>query len=274
MVSAARASPRMMRSRLEMNAHRSRSTPASSSAQLLASCRMELAPQRKSRSAASCRRAVSRAFRLNSSRAFASGSRRRRPPCAGSGGRARGCNAVVGSWCILRQNVGQKPGLLGRDCGQKELRARAATMSSETPPSRSRGVRSSRYTGNGPAGKHLPHRQRNAGVDRYGPFPQHSSKAAGPRPEAVDQKAPEQAETRSGGDALPEHEGRSEQPRHRRPDAEDGPASRRDDDGGCAAAPARSLIAEAPASVSSCRLSSRVRQRSGPRAAGSCCRGG
>ena len=75
MVSAASASPRRMRSCLAAKAHRSRSTPASSSAQLLASSSTQLAPQRKSSSAASCRRAVSRALRLNSSRAFASGSR-------------------------------------------------------------------------------------------------------------------------------------------------------------------------------------------------------
>ena len=57
------------------------------------------------------------------------------------------------------------------------------------------------------------------------------------------------------------HEGRSEQPRHRRPDAEDGPASRRDDDGGAPQLLLRHLPLRPQASVSSCRLSSRVRQR-------------
>ena len=145
--------------------------------------------------------------------------------------------------------------------GRKSFAPGAATMSSETPPSRSRGVRSSRTLVTARRGKHLTHRQRNAGVDRYGPFPQHGGEAAGPRPEAVDQEAPEQAETRPGGDALPEHEGRSEQPRHRRPDAEDGPASGRDDDGGAPQLLLRHLPLRPQASVSSCRLSSRVRQR-------------
>ena len=87
--------------------------------------------------------------------------------------------------------MGQKPGLLGRDGGQKELRARGCHDEQRDASQPQQGCPEQPDTGNGPAGKHLPHRQRNAGVDRYGPFPQHSSKAAGPRPEAVDQKAPE-----------------------------------------------------------------------------------
>ena len=157
--------------------------------------------------------------------------------------------------------MGQKPGLLGRDGGQKELRARGCHDEQRDASQPQQGCPEQPDTGNGPAGKHLPHRQRNAGVDRYGPFPQHSSKAAGPRPEAVDQKAPEQAETRPSDNALPEHERRSEQPRHRRPDAEDGPASGRDDDGGAPQLLLRHLSLRPQASVSSCRLSSRVRQR-------------
>ena len=176
MVSAARVSPRMMRSCLEMNAHRSRSTPVSSSAQLLASSRMELAPQRKSRSAASCRRAVSRAFRLNSSRAFASGSRQTTTALRRKRRAARDGNAVVGSWCILRQNVGQKPGLLGRDGGQKELRARGRHDEQRDAAQPQQGRPEQPDAGNGPAGKHLPHRQRNAGVDCYGPFPSTAAK--------------------------------------------------------------------------------------------------
>ena len=91
--------------------------------------------------------------------------------------------------------MGQKPGLLGRDGGQKELRARGCHDEQRDASQPQQGCPEQPDTGNGPAGKHLPHRQRNAGVDRYGPFPQHGGEAAGPRPEAVDQKAPEQAET-------------------------------------------------------------------------------
>ena len=157
--------------------------------------------------------------------------------------------------------MGQKPGLRGRDGGQTALRARGRHDEQRDAAQPQQGCPEQPDAGNGPAGKHLTHRQRNAGVDRHGPFPQHSSEAAGPRPEAVDQKAPEQAETRPSDNALPEHEGRSEQPRHRRPDAEDGPASRRDDDGGAPQLLLRHLSLRPQASVSLCRLSSRVRQR-------------
>ena len=83
--------------------------------------------------------------------------------------------------------MGQKPGLLGRDGGQKELRTRGRHDEQRDTAQPQQGCPEQPDAGNGPAGKHLTHRQRNAGVDRYGPFPQHSSEAAGPRPEAVDQ---------------------------------------------------------------------------------------
>ena len=108
--------------------------------------------------------------------------------------------------------MGQKPGLLGRDGGQKELRTRGRHDEQRDAAQPQQGRPEQPDAGNSPAGKHLTHRQRNAGVDRYGPFPQHGGEAAGPRPEAVDQKAPEQAETRSGGDACQNTKGAANSP--------------------------------------------------------------
>ena len=128
--------------------------------------------------------------------------------------------------------MGQKSGLLGRDGGQDELCARGGHDEQRDAAQPHQGRAEEPDAGNGPAGQDLPQGDRYAGIDRHRPRPQHGGKAAGPRPEAVEESGPEQAEACPGGEALPEHEGRSKQPRHRRPDAENGPAGGRDDDGG------------------------------------------
>ena len=127
----------------------------------------------------SCEQSVQAEFQ----QAFASGSRQTTTALRRKRRAARDGNAVVGSWCILRQNVSQEPGLLGWDGRQKELRTRGCHDEQRDAAQPQQGRPEQPDTGNSPAGKHLPHRQRNAGVDRYGPFPQHGGEAAGPRPE-------------------------------------------------------------------------------------------
>lgn len=75
----------------------------------------------------------------------------------------------------------RSPGLLGRDGGQKELRARGCHDEQRDAAQPQQGRPEQPDAGNGPAGKHLTHRQRNAGVDPLRSVPQHGGEAAGPR---------------------------------------------------------------------------------------------